>query len=119
MLDAGKRKKEGRKREKKEGKGQEASRVRERMADLICFLLAMFGQLLVRESKGSLLGVELDETGQKFLNEYLSFDDGKYLAKLQEFEDTAIELDLIDQKRKHRPIHQPPRVLYQIGVSSC
>ena len=91
--------------------------MRERMADLICFLLAMFCQLLVRESKGSLVGVELDETGQKFLNEYLSFDDGKYLAKLQEFEDTAIELDLIDQKRKHRPMHQPPRVLYQIGVS--
>lgn len=88
------------------------------MADLICFLLAMFGQLLVRESKGSLLGVELDKTGEKFLNEYLSLDDGKYLAELQEFEDTAIELDLIDQKKKHRPTHQPPRVLYQIGVSS-
>ncbi|KOC59973.1 Protein giant-lens [Habropoda laboriosa] len=81
------------------------------MADLICFLLAMFGQLLVRESKGSLLGVELDEAGEKLLNEYLS------LAELQEFEDTAIELDLIDQKRKHRPaMHQQPRVLYQIGV---
>lgn len=97
---------------------QEGSRARERMADLICFLLAMFGQLLVRESKGSLLGVELDETGEKFLNEYLSLDDGKHLAELQEFEDTAIELDLIDQKKKHRPMsHQPPRVLYQIGVS--
>lgn len=97
---------------------QEGSRARERMADLICFLLAMFGQLLVRESKGSLLGVELDETGEKFLNEYLSLDDGKHLAELQEFEDTAIELDLIDQKKKHRPmLHQPPRVLYQIGVS--
>lgn len=98
---------------------QEGSRARERMADLICFLLAMFGQLLVRESKGSLLGVELDETGEKFLNEYLSLDDGKHLAELKEFEDTAIELDLIDQKEKHRPtLHQPPRVLYQIGVSS-
>lgn len=98
---------------------QEGSRARERMADLICFLLAMFGQLLVRESKGSLLGVELDETGEKFLSEYLSLDDGKHLAELQEFEDTAIELDLIDQKEKHRPtLHQPPRVLYQIGVSS-
>ncbi|XP_068988515.1 protein giant-lens isoform X1 [Bombus flavifrons] len=97
---------------------QEGSRARERMADLICFLLAMFGQLLVRESKGSLLGVELDETGEKFLNEYLSLDDGKHLAELQEFEDTAIELDLIDQKKKHRPmLHQPPRVLYQIGDS--
>ncbi|XP_048262638.1 uncharacterized protein LOC126915127 isoform X2 [Bombus affinis] len=97
---------------------QEGSRARERMADLICFLLAMFGQLLVRESKGSLLGVELDETGEKFLNEYLSLDDGKHLAELQEFEDTAIELDLIDQKKKHRPMsHQPPRVLYQIGDS--
>lgn len=85
---------------------------------MTCLLLAMFGQLLVRGSKGSFLGIELDKTGQKFLNEYLSLEEGKYLGELQPFQDTAIELDLIDQKRKHRPIHQPPRVLYQIGVSS-
>lgn len=88
------------------------------MADLICLLLAMFGQLFTRGIEGSLLGVEFDETGQEFLNEYLSLDEGKYFTELQDFQkDTTIEIDLIDQKKKHRLVHQSPRVLYQIGVS--
>lgn len=65
----------------------------------------------------SLLGVQMDDAGEEFINEYLSLDESRYLAELQEFQDTAIEIDLIDNKR-HRHPHQEPRVLYQVGVSN-
>ncbi|XP_076179347.1 uncharacterized protein LOC143152756 isoform X3 [Ptiloglossa arizonensis] len=87
------------------------------MADSMCLLLAMFGQLFVRGVEGSLVGAELDETSQEFLNEYSSLDEGKHFTELQRFQDTTIEIDLIDQKKKYRPIHRAPRVLYQIGAS--
>ncbi|XP_044020003.1 protein giant-lens [Aphidius gifuensis] len=65
---------------------------------------------------GNLLGVEVDESGEEYLNEYVSLDENKYINSLQEFEDSAIEIDLIDDKKKHRK-HEEPRVLYQIGDS--
>lgn len=89
------------------------------MANIMCLLLTMFGQLLARGVEGSLLGLKLHEAGQDFLTEYLSADEVKYLTELNEFQqqDTAIEIDLIGEKAKHRSVYQPPRVLYQIGVS--
>lgn len=66
---------------------------------------------------GNLLGIELDEAGVEFLNEYLSLDESRYLAELKEFQDAAIEIDLIDSKKHRRRPHQTPRVLYQVGVS--
>ncbi|KAI4474949.1 hypothetical protein M0804_014576 [Polistes exclamans] len=84
------------------------------METLLLYLVAIAG--IVRKSQGSLLGVGLDEAGEEFLNEYLSLDENRYLAELQEFQDAAIEIDLIGNK-KHRLPHQEPRVLYQIGVS--
>ncbi|XP_012268766.2 protein giant-lens [Athalia rosae] len=71
---------------------------------------------LARCCGSSLLGVDIDDAGEEFLNEYLSLDESRYLAELQEFQDTAIEIDLIDNKR-HRHPHQEPRVLYQVGES--
>lgn len=79
-------------------------------------LIVFLTSLAITRTRSSLLGVELDETGEEFLNEYLSLDESRYLAELQEFQDGAIEIDLIDSK-KHRTPHQEPRVLYQIGVS--
>ncbi|XP_034944032.1 protein giant-lens [Chelonus insularis] len=66
---------------------------------------------------GNLLGLEFDDAGEEFLNEYLSFDEDRYLAELQDFQDAAIEIDLIDTKKHRRHPHQKPRVLYQIGES--
>lgn len=66
---------------------------------------------------GNLLGVEVDESGKEYLNEYVSLDENKYMNSLQEFEESAIEIDLIDDNKKKNHQLQEPRVLYQIGVS--
>ncbi|XP_015522888.1 protein giant-lens [Neodiprion lecontei] len=74
--------------------------------------------LIVGLTNSSLLGVQMNETtGEEFLNEYLSLDESRYLAEVQEFRDTAIEIDLIDGKRHRHPHQDQPRVLYQIGES--
>lgn len=52
-----------------------------------------------------------------YLNEYLLFDESRYFAELQEFDDTTLEIDLMNRDREHRLIHEEPRVLYQIGDS--
>ena len=74
--------------------------------------------LTIRKGISSFLGFELDDSGKEYLNEYLTLDESRYLAELQEVHDTPIEIDLIDSKR-HPPkqSQQEPKVLYQIGVS--
>lgn len=76
---------------------------------LLYILLAIAG--VVRRGKCEFQMTENDD----YLNEYLVFDD-KYF-ELQEFDDTTLEIDLINRNRKHRPTHDEPRVLYQVGVS--
>lgn len=87
-----------------------------RIQHLLYTLLVMIG--IIRRSKCELPvdpfeGAEHDE----YLNEYLFFDESKYLAELQEFDDTMLEIDLINRNRRHRLTHEEPRVLYQVGDS--
>lgn len=83
----------------------------------LLYILGMIG--IIRRSNcelpvGPFEGAEHDE----YLNEYVFFDEGKYLGQLQqEFDDTMLEIDLINRDRRHRVTHEEPRVLYQIGVS--
>lgn len=84
---------------------------------LLYTLLAIVG--VIRRSKCDLVdGAAFEQTEREYLNEYIFFDESKYLAKLQEFDDTSFEIDLINRNRKHRLTHEEPRVLYQVGVSS-
>ncbi|KAH0954580.1 hypothetical protein HN011_002435 [Eciton burchellii] len=70
---------------------------------------------IIRRSKcelpvSSFEGSEHDE----YLNEYLFFDDSRYLTEL---DDTMLEIDLINRNRRHKFTHEQPRILYQIGDS--
>lgn len=78
---------------------------------LLYILLTIAG--VVRRGKCEFEMTENDD----YLNEYLVFDENKYFAELQEFDDTTLEIDLMNRNRKHRPTHEEPRVLYQVGVS--
>ncbi|KAM0734226.1 Protein giant-lens [Formica fusca] len=79
---------------------------------LLYILLTIVG--IVHRSKCEFLErIEHDD----YLNEYLLFDESKYLAELQEFDDTTLEIDLINRNRRHRLTHEEPRVLYQVGDS--
>ncbi|XP_050458931.1 protein giant-lens [Cataglyphis hispanica] len=79
---------------------------------LLYILLAIIS--VVRRSQCEFLErIEHDD----YLNEYLLFDESKYLAELQEFDDTMLEIDLINRNRRHRLTHEEPRVLYQVGDS--
>ncbi|XP_015118497.1 protein giant-lens [Diachasma alloeum] len=81
----------------------------------ICLFLTLC--LVFTKCLGNLLGVEMDDAGEEFLHEYLSLDESRYLAKLQEFQDSAIEIDLINTKKHHKRPEQEPRIVYQIGKS--
>lgn len=86
-----------------------------KMIQNLLYTLAIVG--IIRRSQCELLDAPFEETGDEYLNEYLFFDESKYLAELQEFDDTTLEIDLINRNRRHRFTHEEPRVLYQIGVS--
>jgi len=84
-----------------------------RIQHLLYTLLVITG--IIRRSKcelpvSSFEGSEHDE----YLNEYLFFDDSRYLTEL---DDTMLEIDLINRNRRHKFTHEEPRILYQIGVS--
>jgi len=83
---------------------------------LLYTLLAIVG--VIRRGKCDLLdGAAFEQAEREYLNEYIFFDVSKYLAKLQEFDDTSFEIDLMNRNKKHRLTHEEPRVLYQVGVS--
>lgn len=85
-----------------------------KMIENLLYTLAIVG--VVRRSQCELF-VPFDETDDEYLNEYLFFDESKYLAELQEFDEATVRIDLINRNRKHRLTHEEPRVLYQVGVS--
>ncbi|XP_032671592.1 protein giant-lens [Odontomachus brunneus] len=85
-----------------------------KMIENLLYTLAIVG--VVRRSQCELF-VPFDETDDEYLNEYLFFDESKYLAELQEFDEATVRIDLINRNRKHRLTHEEPRVLYQVGDS--
>lgn len=82
--------------------------------NVLAYTLAITG--IVRRCQCELLEAPFHEIGDDYLNEYLFFDESKYIAELQEFDDTTIEIDLLNRNRKQRLTHEEPRVLYQVGV---
>lgn len=85
-----------------------------KMMQNLLYTLAIVG--VVRRSQCELFA-PFEDTDEEYLNEYLFFDESKYLAELQEFDEATVRIDLINRNRKHRLTHEEPRVLYQIGVS--
>ncbi|XP_011690233.1 PREDICTED: protein giant-lens [Wasmannia auropunctata] len=89
---------------------------------LLYTLLAIVG--VVRRSRCEVFDLPLRVEHDEYVKEYFFFDESKYHAELQEFDDTTIEIDLLNRNRKHRLTHEepprplrPPRVLYQVGNS--
>ncbi|XP_014472816.1 PREDICTED: protein giant-lens [Dinoponera quadriceps] len=85
-----------------------------KMIQNLLYTLAIVG--LIRRNQCELFS-PFDETDDEYLNEYLFFDESKYLAELREFDEATVRIDLINRNRKHRLTHEEPRVLYQIGDS--
>ncbi|KAG7196952.1 hypothetical protein KM043_000219 [Ampulex compressa] len=80
--------------------------------DNLVYLLALVS-LALRSRSGP-----FGEATGEFLHEYSPLGDSEYLADLREFQDTTIEIDLIESKKSYRePSYRRPRIFYQIGDS--
>ncbi|KYM84700.1 hypothetical protein ALC53_05093 [Atta colombica] len=82
---------------------------------LLYTLLMIVG--VIRRSKCEVFDLPLRIEHDEYLKEYLFIDESKYHADLQEFDDTTVEIDLINRNQKHILSHEEPKVLYQVGNS--